>query len=405
VTRFPTLTLSEERSRTTVGDAVDSAVLAGLRQGPNQRYTGAVVVVAVDGRIIHHRAAGHAQTHDGPEPLSDPRPVAVDTLFDLASISKVVGTTAALMALHDDGLLDVDAPVGHFLPQLVRSPVRAATVRQLLTHRSGAWEWQPTYLHAHSGPGVLEYVAGLPLRSPTGSCRRYSDLGFMLLGAVVEVLSGQPLDSYVRARVHARLGMQSTCYNPPASSRNSVAATSRGDAHERDMVGTGLPYPVLHRTGGAPRTGWRNHTLVGEANDGNAWHGWGGVAGHAGLFSTALDVAAFAQTIVNGGGLGDARVFSGETVATFLAPQTDEGQALGFWSNRLATVGAAGGFGHGGFTGVEFALDPELRLVVVLLTNRLHLPGKPRDVSPVWEQVLRHSALHGMSAQARASER
>jgi CubicO group peptidase (beta-lactamase class C family) len=393
VKRPPTLTCSDEHNRrrsAALNGALDSAVLAGLGDGPGQRYAAAVLLVAVDGRVVHHRAYGHAQTHDGADLLPVERPATVETIFDLASISKVVGTTAALMALNDDGQLDLDTQAGHLLPQLSRSAVRTATVRQLLTHRAGVWEWQPAYLHAHTATDVLDYISGLPLRSPVGSCRRYSDIGFMLLGAVVEVISGQPLHQYVRARVHAPLGMASTLYTPPATMRGNVAATSRGDAYERDMVATGRPYPLLDGNDGTPFGGWRGHTLVGEVNDGNAWHGCGGVAGHAGLFSTARDVATFAQAVLNGGGYGDMQMFSLDTVESFLAPHTDEAQALGFWSNRLSAVGARGGFGHSGFTGVEFLLDPERRLVVVLLTNRLHLPGVPRDISAVWAQILRH---------------
>ncbi|HLT83393.1 MAG TPA: serine hydrolase, partial [Phototrophicaceae bacterium] len=130
-------------------------------------------------------------------------------------------------------------------------------------------------------------------------------------------------------------------------------------------------------------------TLVGEVNDGNAWYGWEGVAGHAGLFSTARDLAIYGQTLVNGGGYADARLASAETVAQFLEPQYDAGQVLGFWSDRLSFADVPGGFGHNGFTGTEFLFDPERELVVVLLTNRLHPDRGPASITAVWQEVVR----------------
>lgn len=363
---------------------LDAAVTAGL----GRRYAGAVVLVAVRGRVIHCRAFGHAQTHSGQRPLAVPRPVAADTVFDIASVTKVLATTASLMALHGEGRLDLDLPVEAYLPRLAGSPAAPATIRQLLTHRAGLWEWQPLYLRASNPAEALRVLAGLGLRYPIQARRAYSDLGFMLLGAVVEAIAGQRLDAYVRSRVHAPLGMSSTAFRPSAGLRSRCAATSTGNAHEQRMVAEGEPYPVVVGNGTEPAGGWRDRTLVGEANDGNAWHSWEGAAGHAGLFSTASDIAAFAQAIVNGGGYGAAELAPAGTVAEFLAPQFDEEQALGFWSERLRPVSVAGGFGHSGFTGAELMLDPVRQLVVVMLTNRLHPADRPADIQPVWRAVL-----------------
>lgn len=372
------------------GDAPALTALdEALSSGVGVRYAGGVVLVAARGRVVHCRAFGYAQTHQGHQPLAVPRAMTVETVFDLASVTKVLATTASLMVLHGDGRLDLDLPVAAYLPQLAGSPVASATVRQLLTHRAGLWEWQPLYLRSRTPAEALDVLAGLDLRYPRGTRRAYSDLGFMLLGAVVEALTGQRLDAYVRSRVHAPLGMVATTYRPTPGARHGCAATSTGDAHERLMLTTGQPYPVVGGAGTGPLGGWRSRTLVGEANDGNAWHTWGGVAGHAGLFSTAMDVATFAQALVNGGGYGDTELAPAATVAAFLAPQLDDQQVLGFWSERLQAVSTAGGFGHGGFTGTELLFDPVRQLVVVLLTNRLHPAGQPHDLQPVWRAVLR----------------
>lgn len=384
----PRLVSSDQREVSEAQPAspeLDAAVMSGV----GRVYSGAVLLVAASGRVVHLRAVGHAQTHDGRHPLAVPRPMTVDTVFDVASLTKVLATTAALMVLHGERQLELDLPVAMYLPRLAGSPVARATVRELLTHRAGLWEWQPLYVRARRPAEAVDVLAGLGLRYPRAARRAYSDLGFMLLGEVVESLSGQRLDDYVRRRVHEPLGMQSTRYRPPPAMRPRCAATSPGNRHERRMVTTGQPHPVVVGGGTQPLDGWRDRTLVGEADDGNTWHAWQGVAGHAGLFSTALDVASFAQAVVDGGGYSDTRLAPPATVGAFLEPQVDRGQALGFWSERLQAVSAAGGFGHSGFTGVEMLLDPGRQLVVVLLTNRLHPAGIPRDLQPVWRRVLR----------------
>lgn len=365
---------------------IDDLVAARAGSGSEDLYAGAVVLVARRGRVVHESAVGHAQTHDGSEPLDEPRPMETDTIFDLASITKVGATTAAVMTLVDQGRVDLDDTLGEHVAEFAESGKADITIRQLLTHRSGLWEWQPTYLHGQSQEEVLPFLAGLDLRYEAGEARRYSDIGFMLLGVVVERLTGQPLDDYVREAVHGPLGMADAGFTPDPDLRPRIAATSLGNAYEYRMIETGSPYPV----DGDPDDfdGWRDYTLVGEVNDGNAWYGWEGVAGHAGLFSTARDLAIYGQTLVNGGGYADAEVASAAVVDDFLREPYDSGQALGFWTNRLSTVGGSGGFGHGGFTGTEFLFDPERELVVVLLTNRQHPDGPLRSIAPVWRDVL-----------------
>ena len=313
-----------------------------------------------------------------------------DTIFDLGSLTKVAATSAGVMKLVDAGVLSLDHPLGRYLPEVGPDKSRI-TLRQLLAHRSGLWEWQPTYLHAREPDEAFRFVTELGLRYGIGEARHYSDLGFMLLGVIVERVTGRSLDDYVRIEIHEPLGMTDTWFTPDPALRGRIAATSLGNPYEHRMIATGNPYPV----DGDPDDfdGWRNSTLVGEVNDGNAWYAWGGVAGHAGLFSTAGDLAAFAQTLCNGGRYGSARLASADTVSAFLSEPYDPGQAIGFKSRRLPGSNtlpvARGGFGHGGFTGTELLFDPARDLVVVLLTNRQH-PGEPYgSIEPVWDGVLR----------------
>jgi CubicO group peptidase (beta-lactamase class C family) len=373
-------------------EALDAFVASGTGAGgaSPRLYAGAVLLVAHQARIVHEAAVGHAQTHEGTQPLAEPREMRTNTIFDLGSITKVAATTAAVMKLVDEGVLRLDDAIGRHLPEVGREKSEI-TVRQLLTHRSGLWEWQPTYLHAR-GPGkALRFVAEVRLRYGIGDGRHYSDLGFMLLGVIVERVTGRSLDDYVRREIHEPLGMTDAWFAPDPALRGRIAATSLGNPYERRMIATGSPYPV----DGDPDDfdGWRDSTLVGEVNDGNTWYAWGGVAGHAGLFSTAGDLAAFGQALCNGGGYGGARLASADTVSAFLTEPYDPGQAIGFESRRLpgsATVPVReGGFGHGGFTGTELLFDPSRDLVVVLLTNRQH-PGEPYgSLEPVWDGVLR----------------
>lgn len=367
---------------------IDAAVQSRLGLTTEDRYTGAVALVAHQGQVIYEEAFGDAQTHDGVTPLEEPRPITVDTIFDMASITKVQATTAAVMTLVDQGRLDLDARLDHYLPQF-DGDHGAILVRQLLTHRSGLWEWQPTYLHGRNGEEVLDFLAELDLRYEIGSERHYSDLGFMLLGAIVDEVTGQPLDRYLREQVYGPLGMTDTSFLPDASVCDRMAATSLGNSYEFTMIGTGSPYPIVGDLDPADFTDWREHTLVGEVNDGNSWYGWQGVAGHAGLFSTARDVAIYGQTLVNGGGYADAQLASAATVEEFLSPQYDDGQVLGFWANRFSVADAPGGFGHNGFTGTEFLFDPESELILVLLTNRLHPDRGPGSITDVWQEIVR----------------
>jgi CubicO group peptidase (beta-lactamase class C family) len=379
-----------------VFDGLDALVASRAGTGPSsprQRYAGAVILVAYRGQVVHEAAIGHAQTYDGPQPLAEPRAMTTDTIFDLASVTKPVATAAAILKLVDEAVLTLDDSLGTWLPELGadKAPI---TIRQMLTHRSGLWEWQPTYLHGRNQEEVLGFLAGLPLRYGIGVARHYSDIGGgMLPGVIVERATGQRLDAYLRSAVYGPLGMTDTGFTPDPSRRHRIAATSLGNPYEYSMIATGSPYPVVDDPDPADFPDWRQDSLVGEANDGNAWYGWEGVAGHAGLFSTARDIAVFSQALNNGGGYGNARLASPGIVASFLVEPYDSGQAISFRSRRLpGTEGLPArqrGFGHGGFTGTEFVFDPARDLTVVLLTNRQHPDNSiPYPNNEVWDEVL-----------------
>ncbi|WP_219413486.1 serine hydrolase domain-containing protein [Pseudonocardia nigra] len=324
--------------------------------------------------------AGHRQVLGVPDPL----PMTATTSHDLASVTKVAGTTSALLALASAGGLDLADPVRRYLPGA--GPM---TIDDLLLHRAGLWEWWPTYCDVTDPDAGRQLVRELPLRYAPGAGRHYSDLGFMLLGQVVEAAAGAALPVAVRELVLDPAGMTHTAFGAPVG--GEVAAGGLGDVIERRMLDTGDPYPVPRSA--ADFAGWREHVLVGEVDDGNAFHTFGGASGHAGLFSTVEDLLR----------LGDAlcRSASGDgpwpALGAFLAGGPDAGQSRGFrsWSTTAAgcTVTA---FGHPGFTGSTFAVLPEHAATVVLATNRLHVSGPPVPNEAMWRPALdaAHAVLH-----------
>jgi CubicO group peptidase (beta-lactamase class C family) len=332
---------------------------------------GALVALSVGGEITY-AADGLAQTGTGV-------PMQWETATDAGSVSKVA-TTTALMALVEANAVDLDAPAARYLPEAAGGPAGPATIRDLLEHQAGLWEWWPLYLSGTHGAEALGLAATLPARYPRGRGRHYSDLGFILLGALVARVAGDDLADAVHALVFDRFGLGSTRYATPRPGV-PVAASSHGDAIEREMVGSGMPYPV----DGDPDTfpGWRTHTLVGEVNDGNSFHAFGGVSGHAGLFTTASDLLRLA-TGLSGSLRGDGPLHH-DTVADFLVPGRDPVQALGF---RVWRREGGRAYGHPGFPGVAVALLPDRDAALVMVTNRLHATGTPRATETMWLRVL-----------------
>ena len=359
-----------------------------------ERVPGAVLLVRQGDEVLLERAYGHARLFDygegqyddpgGIRRLEAPVPMTVETAFDLASVTKVAATTLAVMLLVDAGELDLDAPVANYLPDFRGGGKDDVTLRHLLTHTGGLTPWMPTYYHAADPDEAYAYVRDLPLAGAPGGERRYSDLGFMLLGRIVEARTGRPLDAFLAEELYAPLGLRRTGFRPAGA----VAATSHGNPYERRMVHD----PAFGYTiDGDPDAwdGWRRRTLVGEVNDGNAFHAFGGVAGHAGLFSTAGELATLVRLVAEGGGADGAAVFTPGTVERFLEEQTD-GQALGWLLPDYAPRGA---FGHTGFTGTFVLAHPGQRVVAVLLTNRQNVGvdagTRYPDVGPLQRAVAR----------------
>ena len=298
-----------------------------------------------------------------------------DTAFDLASVTKVVGTTTALLRLMHLKALTLDDPVSRFLPD---SPcAEGTTVRHLLLHRAGLWEWQPLYL-AETSP--FDVINSLPLRYGLDEGRHYSDLGFQLLGRIVERVTALPLDEAVRTLVTEPLGLTRTTFGPVSA---PVASSATDAATERHMVNTAVPYAVLLD---GPDFAWRQNEITGVANDGNCLHAFGGIAGHAGLFSTVDDLLTLGLALATP--QEHAELWHPDLVAEFFSDGPDSGQAVG-WRSETALVDGHEHrmVWHPGFTGCALGIIPATGTAVALLSNRLFAP------EPVITQTLWHTAL------------
>ncbi len=325
-----------------IDDAVDEAL--SRRQMP-----GCVVLIARRGKVALLKAYGRRSL----EPVE--APMTCDTVFDLASLTKPIATATSVVLLVERQQLALDEPVAKYLPEFGQAGKQSITVRQLLTHQGGLIADNPIEDFADGSEKAFQRIfAASPTCEPAIRFI-YSDVGFMVLGELIRRVSGEDLQQFTSRVLFGPLAMSQTGYLPAEPLRIRAAPTERRDEH------------------------W----MQGEVHDPRAY-ALGGVAGHAGLFSTAEDVAIYAQMILGRGENAGVRVLAPETVDTMLAANTVPGgglRGLG-WDMRTGySINRGDGFspravGHGGFTGTSLWIDPQLQLVVVFLSNRVHPNGK-----------------------------
>lgn len=371
-------------------EAADSLISAAM---DDSLFAGAVLLAGSSNGILHHNAFGYATRYDST--LAEiPRPeiMTPDHIFDLASLTKVLATTYGLMVLHSRDLFDINDPVSAYLPEFSSPEKEAITIGQLLRHRSGLIPWHPAYYVAETPEERLAFIASHPLNSPPGEERRYSDFGFMVLGDIIEKISGMPLEQFLMKEIYGPLGLSSTTYNPDSRHFEYLVSTSHGNPFEKKMVHEN---EFGYRIDIDPETwdGWRTHTLRGEVNDGNAFYAQQGIAGHAGLFSTAKEIHMLLSVLLNDGFVNGTQLIKPETVELFLTPDSD-GQALGWLMNPGYIHGKnlpEGSFGHTGFTGTHIIASPKTDRILVLLTNRQHIgpdeSGNYPNLRPLREEL------------------
>lgn len=334
--------------------SLDSQVAEEIRRDIRDRIgegelSGCVLLVGDSRGPLMHEAFGFAALEPRPVPTT------LDTLFDLASLTKPLATAMSIMLLVEQRAIELASPVVRHLADFGQAGKETVTIEQLLTHVSGltADNALSDYLE---GPEVAwDRIDALPLLDPAGARFRYSDVGFLVLGRIVEQVSGVRLDRFAAERFYEPLGMIDTGFVPDAERRRRAITTEQRDGN------------------------W----IRGDVHDPRA-HALGGVAGHAGLFATARDLARMAEALLGGGLREGVRVLAPETVALMTADRTVPGEQIrslgwdkrsGFSSNRGESF-TDRAFGHGGFTGTSFWVDPGCDRYVIFLGNRLHPDGR-----------------------------
>ena len=340
--------------------AIDGIVEEAIRDG---KTPGAVVLVGHRGQVVYHRAFGHRALEPKRHPMT------VDTIFDLGSLTKVVATTPALLQLVERGKLRIDDPVAKYWPEFQAHGKGQITVRQLLTHYSGLpaeldrktkWSGYKTALQ--------KIVAESPI-APPGTHFLYSDVNFIILGELISRISGVPLDVYCECNIFIHLGMKDTSFKLPPNKRDRAALTQQKEEKSGKRLWWEVHDPVAYRMGG--------------------------VAGHAGLFSTAEDLAIFAQTLLEGGSAKNGRILSALMVEKMTTPQSPPNKMVLRWlgwdidspfSSGRGELLPVGAYGHTGYTGTSLWIDPVSETYIILLTNRVH-PGGKGDVVPLRSQI------------------
>lgn len=325
--------------------AIERVVEQGLSRG---EMPGAVVLIQYKGTPIYFKAFGERQV----EPVREP--MTLDTVFDLASLTKPVATATCIHKLLEQGKLSLDVPVMKWIPDFGQNGKEQVTVRHLLTHQGGLIPDNSLSDYLDGRELAFQRIHELSLRSPAGEQFAYSDVGFLMLGELVEKVSGQPLAEFAAEQVFRPLEMRDTTYNPGEPLRMRLAPTEKRDGE------------------------W----IRGQVHDPRAF-ALGGVAGHAGLFSTAGDLARYGQCLLNRGELDGKRILEPATVNAMFAPERVSSglRSLGWdkdspYSSNRGDLLSASAIGHGGFTGTAMWIDPEQDLILVFLSSRLHPDGE-----------------------------
>jgi CubicO group peptidase (beta-lactamase class C family) len=330
---------------------IDHVIERGIKAGG---YPGAAVVVGRRGAAVWEKGFGRLAWNSSTE-------VSANTIYDLASLTKVVGTTTAVMLLFDEGKIELDQPAKTYLPEFSGGDKDLVTVRMLLEHRSGLPAGRDLWRLASSPADARRAVLETPLSFKPGRYEEYSDLGADVLAFIVERVSGEPLDNFLDKRVFKPLGMTETSFRPSPLLRSRIAPTEVNPP--------------------------RGYPLRGEVHDENAF-ALGGVAGHAGIFSSAADLSVFAQMMLNGGEYEGTRLLKESTVSLFTKRTASRGtRALGW--DTCGNQGSCGkylganAYGHTGFTGTSMWIDPEREMFVILLTNRVHAARAKRPATVI----------------------
>jgi CubicO group peptidase (beta-lactamase class C family) len=309
-------------------------------------FPGAQVLIWKDGKVIYDNSFGHFTYDDNSKKVDS------KTLYDLASLTKVIATTTATMICYDRKLFSLDDPVVKYIPQFGVNGKEKITILNLLLHNTGLPAWKKFYEIASNSEEVINDIYSSPLEYETGTKTVYSDLGMITMGKIIEKVTGEKLDDFCKKEIFIPLHMTSTFFNPPDSLKKYCAPT------EVDNY-------------------WRNRLLQGEVHDETSAM-LNGVAGHAGLFSNANDIAKLMTVLINKGKFSGKQFIKKSTIELFTKRYSDQSTRAIGWDTRSETGSSSGdyfsgdSYGHTGFTGTSVWVDPDRNLFVIFLTNRVY---------------------------------
>lgn len=358
-----------------------------IQQDVDNGFPGAVLLIIKDRKIVKNKAFGYSKRYHGPTPISHPEKMRTSTMFDLASNTKMYATNYALQKLVYEGKIGLNALVQKYIPDFIDQPgAKMIGKDQLriidLLHHNAGFPADLQYHHPAAAGDLfsqdrkktLQMLSKTPLQHEPGTMNLYSDVDYMLLGYMVEKVTGQSLDDYVENHIYKPLGLKNTMFNPLQKGfKPTDFAATELIGNSRDGV---IDFPHL-----------RKHTLQGEVHDEKAFYSMDGVSGHAGLFSNTDDLAVLLQLMLNGGGYGKVKVFDQQTIHTFIRPaETNPTYGLGWRRNGHSSMiwmfgpyASESAVGHSGWTGTLTIIDFEQNLAIALLTNKKHSPV----VSPI----------------------
>ncbi|HKJ32784.1 MAG TPA: serine hydrolase [Balneolales bacterium] len=359
----------QESSVNTGLQKIDHLIQKQINQ---EHIPGAVLLVVKNGKVLQKKAFGYADEFNyNMQKLKHPVKMNTNTMFDLASLSKVFATTFGIMLLVNQGKIHLNDKVHQYLPDFTGPEKDKITIRQLLNHTSGLYKWQPLYYKASNQNQTYHEICRMPLKYKVGAARHYSDLGFMMLGYLIEKVTGERLDHYLERHLYHPLGLKHTVYNPYKLGFKNIASTSHGNPFERKMV---YDDHFGYKCNVDPHSwnGWRTYTLKGQVSDGNAWYANKGIAGHAGLFSTISDLQKLVNLLLNKGIYNRKTMIRYSVIKKFITKDKYK-NGLG-WDMAPDVIMAKDApndtFGHTGFTGTNVVIMPKYHTYYILLTNR-----------------------------------
>jgi CubicO group peptidase (beta-lactamase class C family) len=326
-------------------------------------FPGCVCWIGGQKKILFFEKYGHAQL------IPQPVKMQMDTIFDLASLTKPMVTALSIMMLHERGLIDINDPVAKYLPSLKNAPTATSTIKELMIHTSGLRAWYPVYMWP--ADTRLDHMA----RQNTGEHKVvYSCLGYIMLGKTIEMLTHTALDRFFRENISAELSLDTIQFGPVQA--EFVAATEHGNVHEKQMAS---------QYGDPSRINWRTDVIRGEVHDGNAYYAFDNVAGNAGLFSSTEELAALVRAYLHGD------IVTKKTLRMMTKDHTggEEKRGFGWKMEPYPGLLSPASFGHTGFTGTMIAVDPGHDLIIILLANAVHPEVKLNLMNPIRQQVVR----------------